>query len=125
LRQEFIFEPQWIAPEALRTLDSEIQDFRVCDVYSFGMVLFEIITRQLPFEGLHAMQVGIRVFFFFFFLANCLFSCDFMQICLENLRPTIPEFVPRHLTQLLTLCWQEESARRPKMSQILAILEKL
>ena len=82
-----------------------MEDPRPADIYSFGIVFFEIVTRQVPFEGLNAMQVGTK-------------------IVLEGMKPEIPGFVPRHLSQLMGLCWHDEPSKRPKMAQIVPILEK-
>jgi len=40
------------------------------------------------------------------------------------MKPEIPSFVPKHLAQLMGLCWQQEQGKRPKMAQIVPILEK-
>lgn len=44
---------EWMAPEILR---SESYDERA-DVYSYGVVLWECLTGQQPWQGLHPMQV--------------------------------------------------------------------
>ncbi|KAJ7526743.1 hypothetical protein O6H91_16G021200 [Diphasiastrum complanatum] len=45
--------PQWMAPEVLRNEPSDEK----CDVYSFGVILWELFTEQVPWDGLNAMQV--------------------------------------------------------------------
>jgi serine/threonine-protein kinase len=49
--------PEYMAPEALQ-LDAD-QDHRV-DIYSFGVVLFELLTGSVPFEGRYA-EVLVQV----------------------------------------------------------------
>lgn len=44
---------QWMAPEVLR---SEKYG-EAADVYSYGVVLWEVITGRAPWEDMHPMQV--------------------------------------------------------------------
>eukprot|EP00803_Ostreobium_quekettii_P004804 evm.model.scf_1329.5 EVM.evm.TU.scf_1329.5 scf_1329:31213-38564(-) len=45
--------PEWMAPEVLRNEPSN----ESCDVYSYGVILYELITGKEPWEELSAMQV--------------------------------------------------------------------
>ncbi|KCV69022.1 TKL protein kinase [Fonticula alba] len=101
-----IFEPHWIAPEIFLEEPHPDKDIRPADVYAFGMVLFMIVTRLLPFESMHPMAIGHKV-------------------VTQSLRPTMPYFVPEHLSKLISLCWQQDHTRRPLIGQVLPILEKL
>lgn len=104
VNREKIYEPYWIAPEAMSKVD--LADRKPVDIFAFGMLLYEIVTRQYPFEGMNPMVIGIKML-------------------LEGARPEIPYFVPTHLAQLINLCWQEDPLRRPRAEQIVPILEKL
>ena len=42
-------------------LRPEDVDRRSCDMYSFAVILWEIATGKIPFQGLSPMQVGIKV----------------------------------------------------------------
>ncbi|KAL2920227.1 hypothetical protein HK105_200295 [Polyrhizophydium stewartii] len=81
-----IFDVQWIAPEILA--GSPTEDARPADIFAFGILLFEIVTRQHPYESTNAMAVG-------------------MQVLIENRRPEIPAYVPP------ALCWHADAAKRP------------
>ncbi|XP_039155547.1 uncharacterized protein LOC120286988 [Eucalyptus grandis] len=45
--------PQWMAPEVLRNEASDEKS----DVYSYGVVLWEIATQKIPWDNLNAAQV--------------------------------------------------------------------
>lgn len=45
--------PQWMAPEVLQSEPSDEK----ADVYSFGVILWELATGKIPWEGLNSMQV--------------------------------------------------------------------
>jgi serine/threonine protein kinase len=73
------------------------------DVFSFGILLWELVARKLPFFGMQPMQVGIAV-------------------SQRGLRPTMPPKTPEPLAKLIRACWHEEPNRRPSMRQIEVIL---
>ncbi|CAD8174233.1 unnamed protein product [Paramecium octaurelia] len=45
--------PNWMAPEIMRGEPYQEKS----DIYSFGMILWEIITQQIPYEGLSQTQI--------------------------------------------------------------------
>lgn len=45
--------PEWMAPEVLRNERSDEK----CDVYSFGVILYELVTGLEPWPNLKPMQV--------------------------------------------------------------------
>jgi serine/threonine protein kinase len=100
----------WRAPEVLRALRAVrdgSSDLRlVCspavDVYGFGMVCYEILTGQIPFEG-HSKS-------------------DY-NLVLSGKRPDIPGHVDPDLRDLLRRCWHDDPLQRPGWPEILDILD--
>jgi len=75
-----------------------------CDLYSFGMILWEIWsgTGETPFEAVVAAQSGKK-------------TSDFMTaVVRQNLRPACG--ATWDITQLIELCWEKDSLRRPSFS---------
>jgi hypothetical protein len=50
----------YCAPELLNAVT--VRRTTACDVYSYGMILYEIATREMPFEGLdiHLIYAHVR-----------------------------------------------------------------
>lgn len=48
----FHTESLWVAPEAIRQQNAvkSIQEMQYADVYSFAVILYEILSRKEPFE---------------------------------------------------------------------------
>ena len=81
----------WAAPEFIRTEHYSQES----DVYSLGLVLWEIVSKQLPFDALTQHQDRLR-----------------RQI-VKGMRPRIPEDTPQWLSQLISSMWQDELYKRP------------
>lgn len=93
--------PEWMSPEVLR---SERYD-ESTDVYSFAIVLWELVTREVPFKsrGLNHIQIVYAVGF-------------------QHQRLAIPESCPEPLSRLIQDCWHQVPHERPRFP---AILERL
>ncbi|CEG41895.1 tkl protein kinase [Plasmopara halstedii] len=90
---------QWMAPEVL----AAEKYTEKADVFSYGVVVWETITRQCPYEGLTQIQAALGV------LNN-------------NLRPTVPKECPSFFKKLMTLCWGSSPEQRPSFESVLEIL---
>src|SRR3989338_4013217 len=95
--------PLWMAPEVLtgRPLDEK------CDVYSFGIVLWEIFTREEPFPEFQSYREFKRA------------------ITLDNIRPPIPRDCPESLTSLMKRCWDPVPDRRPSFGEAIQLLDSV
>ncbi len=91
--------PAWTAPEIVKL---EHYDEKV-DTYSFGIVMWELMCREEPYEGSGGVQVA--------YLA-----------VEQGLRPEVPRYCPPLFAQLMRECWEEDPYMRPDFG---AILERL
>jgi len=90
----------WMAPEVL----SGIYDHAV-DVYSFGMVIFEVLAQELPFEGEDMSAVP--------------------QLALQGSRPdldAIPPEVPTAVLEQMQRSWLKNPGDRPSFATMLSAI---
>ncbi|KAL6954491.1 Serine/threonine-protein kinase edr1 [Sarracenia purpurea var. burkii] len=94
--------PEWMAPEVLRNEPSNEK----CDVYSFGIILWELATLRLPWSGMNPMQVVGAVGF-------------------QNRRLDIPKEVDPLVARIIWECWQTDPNLRPSFAQLTVALKPL
>ncbi|KAL8150252.1 hypothetical protein V2J09_020060 [Rumex salicifolius] len=93
---------RWMAPEVI---EHKPYDHKA-DVFSFGVVMWELLTGKIPYEYLTPLQAAVGV----------------VQ---KNLRPTIPKGTQPKLASLLERCWQKDPTVRPDFSEIMEILQQI
>ncbi|XP_014513845.1 serine/threonine-protein kinase CTR1 isoform X2 [Vigna radiata var. radiata] len=94
--------PEWMAPEVIR---GELSNEK-CDVFSFGVILWELVTLQQPWRHLNPSQVVAAV--------------GFMDKRLD-----IPRHVNPEVAALIELSWATEPWRRPSFSYIMKCLQQI
>ncbi|XP_063743458.1 mitogen-activated protein kinase kinase kinase 20 isoform X2 [Eleginops maclovinus] len=92
----------WMAPEVIQSLPVS----ETCDTFSYGVVLWEMLTREIPFKGLEGLQVA-------------------WLVVEKNERLTIPSGCPSSFAELMKNCWATDSKERPMFKQILSTLESM
>jgi serine/threonine protein kinase len=93
--------PCWTAPEVIR---GEKYDEKA-DVYSFGIIMWEVLTRKQPFAGRNFMGVSLDV--------------------LEGKRPQVPNDCAEGFKKLMKKCWHASAAKRPTMEDVLSQLDDI
>ncbi|KAL3641884.1 hypothetical protein CASFOL_012699 [Castilleja foliolosa] len=94
--------PQWMAPEVLRNESSDEKG----DIYSYGVVLWELVTHKIPWDKLSSVQV--------------IGAVGFM-----NQRLDIPDDVDPQWVSLIESCWQSEPQSRPSFQELMEKLKEM
>ncbi|KAL9687143.1 hypothetical protein QQ045_031541 [Rhodiola kirilowii] len=89
-----------MAPEVIRNEPSNEKS----DVYSYGVILWELATDKVPWESLNAMQVIAAV--------------GFMDRQLEIPKDVDPEWV-----SIIQSCWNSDLKSRPTFLELLERLK--
>ncbi|KAL2902381.1 putative serine/threonine-protein kinase SIS8 [Bienertia sinuspersici] len=88
--------PQWMAPEVLRNDPSNEKS----DVFSFGVILWELVTVKIPWDNLNALQVVGVV--------------GFMDRRLD-----IPDNLDPCILSVINDCWQSKPELRPSFQDVI------
>lgn len=92
---------RWMAPEVMNHQSYN----QKADVFSFGIVLWELATSKIPYATMTPLQaaVGVR----------------------KGLRPELPKNAHPRLVNLIQRCWETDPAKRPAFGEIKLELEEL
>jgi len=90
----------WLAPEVIKHARSS----KFSDVYSYGIILWELATREEVYQGLETTQIIAKV-------AN------------ESLRPPVPHDCPwKHI---MIRCWEENPLDRLEFNEIVDMFNEV
>ncbi|XP_017229273.1 serine/threonine-protein kinase STY46 isoform X2 [Daucus carota subsp. sativus] len=92
---------RWMAPEVINHLPYDHK----ADVFSFAIVLWELVTAKVPYDTMTPLQAALGV--------------------RQGLRPDIPKDAPPKLVELMQKCWEASPSKRPSFSEIKIELEKI
>ena len=87
--------PHWMAPELIetRTYSTKV------DVYSFGMLMWEMLTESAPFKGMTTVQI-------------------LYAVLKKKERPPFPSITPKPMKNFINKCWDQDPEKRPTMEEI-------
>jgi len=90
----------WMAPEVF---DSNLYTEK-CDVYSWGIILWQVVTRRKPFDDIGGPAYRI------------------MWAAHEGRRPPLVSDCPESINSLMSACWDKDPDVRPPMSKVVEVM---
>ena len=96
--------PRWMAPEILKDRNARIN--KKCDIYSYAMVMYELVQLKIPFHEDNYTKVVLKT--------------------VQGKRPTLPESeseCPSFLRRLIVASWSADPNERPSFSDIIVALD--
>jgi len=93
---------KWMSPESLLERTYSVSS----DVWSFGVTLYEILSREEPYVGLTNVQAASAVMY-------------------QHLRLKPPDTCPPKLAHLMEKCFETEPEKRSSFKEILKALDEI
>ena len=103
--------PFYSAPEMLKFAENgvSVKASRATDIYALGIMMHEVLSRQVPFSDMGFTQVGPR----------------FIKAIGDGVRPPLdklPNDTPPAVRALVQKCWDGDRALRPSAAEAMAIV---
>uniref|UniRef100_A0A6M2DSG4 mitogen-activated protein kinase kinase kinase n=1 Tax=Xenopsylla cheopis TaxID=163159 RepID=A0A6M2DSG4_XENCH len=92
----------WMPPEVIKMSIFS----RASDVWSYGVLLWELLTGQTPYKGIDALAVAYGV-------------------AVNKLTLPIPSTCPEKWRALMEACWESDPHRRPDFPKVLEALDDI
>ncbi|KAL0041949.1 hypothetical protein WJX79_010123 [Trebouxia sp. C0005] len=102
--------PRWLAPEVV----SDHNYSKAADVYSFGIIMWEMMTWDMPWEELNPFQIMLR-----------LQAQDRPEIPPLHTLPGQPLPGIADYIKLMQVCWSEDPSKRPGFEHVIVSIRGL
>jgi mitogen-activated protein kinase kinase kinase 9 len=93
---------QWMAPEVIASQ----RYTEKADVFSFGIIMWELASRLPPYQDMNGWQVA-------------------QEVAKNGLRPPEPADCPKPFYNLMQRCWHPDPEKRPDFDRIILELEEM
>jgi len=96
-----LMTPGYTAPELFTDTGICVEPTMTSDIYSFGMLSYEIVFQREPWANVSMLINAVR----------------------SGFRPSIPDTSPLFITEMIELCWHHDCKLRPCASEVLEMLD--
>lgn len=92
----------WMAPEVFESSRYSEK----CDVFSFGIILWEVLSREQPFKDIEL-------------------TFSILWNVHKGNRPPLIDGCPKPIEELMTSCWSKNPSERPGMDYVVQVMTEL